>query len=155
MNPLLVHEESRHGEDEEAAVVDEVLRDDDIIHRDRRTSGEREERPKPWLYHQHQSGGCDESDTGGAYAEEGGIDVAIVSKSLKASGDNEAKNEGGKHHCGRCEERAEDAPTRDGVADVGSAVDPDRSWGYLADGYNVGELLVREPVVLVDHFVLD
>ena len=155
MNPLLVQSESRHGKDDEATVVDEVLRDDDIVHRNRRASGECEERPESRLYHQHQRGGRYESDTGGAYAEEGSVDVAIVSKSLEASGDDEAEYEGGKHHCGRCEERTEDIATRDGVPYIGGAVDSDGAWGYLAYGYDVGELLVGQPAILVDHFVLD
>ena len=101
MYPLLVQEESRHGKDDEAAVVDKVFRDDDIVHRDRRASGECEERPEPRLYHQHQGSGRYESDTGGAYAEEGSIDITIVPKRLKASRDDETEYEGGKHHCGR------------------------------------------------------
>ena len=84
--------------------------------------------------------------------------VAVFHQELA---DEEHQNETGQHNSKGGKETAQDAPTGRitsiddcCIADVCRAVDADRPWGALADGYNVSELSHRHLMIMPHDLTL-
>ena len=110
---------------------------------------------------QQQGRRSDHADDGRAHAAHGPLDQPVVLQAHEEARHEDHERQRRKTHGEGGDHRPEDPePFASGldahrISDVGRRVDGDGPGCDLRDGHDVGELGVREPLVLHDHLVLD